>query len=120
MGALETKKQLVFSGGSLGRCSGAVYEGESNAAKLECSMSKGESPRVSGSYEQTGEFRLKSSPSTWLGRVNDDWDHILYKAGRGWKLSPVDALLTSEVDLERLARERNWLSFASVSEAGGM
>jgi len=52
--------------------------------------------------------------------VNDDWDRILYKAGRGWKLSPVDALLTSEVDLERLARERNWLSFASVSEAGGM
>ena len=51
--------------------------------------------------------------------MNDEWDRILYQSGRGWKISTADALLTSEVDLERLARERNWFSVASVAEAGG-
>ena len=83
-------------------------------------MSKGESLRISGSPGQTEKFRHKSSPSTWLGRVNDEWDRILYQSGRGWKISTADALLTNEVDLERLARERNWFSVASVAEAWGM
>ena len=47
----------------------------------------------------------------------------LYQSGNGWKINTADevkALLTNEVDLERLARERNWFSVASVAEAGGM
>ena len=83
-------------------------------------MSEGESPRIPGSPGQTGNFRLKSSPSTWLGRVNDEWDRILYQSGRGWKLSTADALLIREVDLEKLAHERNWFSVVGVSEAGRM
>ena len=64
MGALETKEQLVFSGNSLDRCAGADNEGNSNAAKLEFSVSEGERPRISGSPRQTEKFRHKTSPST--------------------------------------------------------
>ena len=56
MGALETKEQLMFSGNSLGRCEGADYEGNSNAAKLEFYVSEGESPIISGSPGQTEKF----------------------------------------------------------------
>ena len=78
MGALETKEQLVFSGDSLGRCARADNEDSSNAVKLEFSVSEGESPRFSGSPRQTEKFRRNTSPSTWLGRMNDEWDRILY------------------------------------------
>ena len=86
MGALETKEQLVFSGDSLGKCAGADNEGNSNAAKLESSVSEGESPRISRSPVQTEKLRYKTSPATWLTQVNDKWDHVLYQAGTDWKL----------------------------------
>ena len=123
MGALETKKQLVFSGNILGRCASVDSEGNSNAAKLELSVSEGESPRISGSPGQTEKLCHKTSPATRLGQVNDEWDRILYLAGSGCKINTVntaDALLTSEVNLERLARERNWFSVASLAGAGEM
>ena len=110
----------MFSGDSLGRCAGADNEGNSNAAKLEFYVSEGESPIISGSPGQTEKFCHKSSPSTWLGQVNDEWDRIFYQSGRGWKINTADALLTNEVDLERLARERNWFSVASLAGAGEM
>ena len=110
----------MFSENTLGRCASADNEGNSNAAKLELSVSEGESPRISGSPGQTEKLCHKTSPSTGLGQVNDEWDRILYQSGRGWKINTADALLTNEVDLERLARERNWFSVASVAEAGGM
>ena len=122
MGALETKKQPMFSGNTLGRCASADNEGNSNAAKLELSVSEGESPRISGSPGQTEKLCHKTSPATRLGQVNDEWDRILYQSGNGWKINIADevkALLTNEVDLERLARERNWISVASLAEAWG-
>ena len=122
MGALETKEQLVFSGNTLGRCASAGYEGNSNAAKLELSVSEGESSRIFRSPRQTEKLCHKTSPATRLDQVNDEWDRIIYLAGSGWKINTVntaDALLTSEVDLERLARERNWISVASLAEAWG-
>ena len=107
----------------MGRCAGADNEGNSNAAKLEFSVSEGESLRISGSPGQTEKLRHKTSPTTWLGQVNDEWDRILYQSGNGWKINTADevkALLTNEVDLERLARERNWVSIAGLVEAWEM
>ena len=116
-GALETKEQLVFSGDSLGRCARADNEDSSNAVKLEFSVSEGESPRISGSPGQTEKLRHKTSPTTWLSQVNDEWDRILYQSENDWKINTVSdeakALLT------RMARERNWISFASLAEAWG-
>ena len=63
MGVLETKEKLVFSGNTLGRCASADNEGNSNAAKLELSVSEGESPRISRSPGQSEKFRHKTSPS---------------------------------------------------------
>ena len=86
-------------------------------------MSEGESPRISRSPGQTEKLRHKTSSTTWLGQVNDEWDHILYQSRNGWKINTADevkALLTNEVDLERLARERNLISVASLAEAWGM
>ena len=124
MGALETKEQLVFSGDSLGRCARADNEDSSNAVKLEFSVSEGESPRISGSPGQTEKLRHKTSSTTWLSQVNDEWDRILYQSGNDWKINTVSdevkALLTNGVDQERMARERNWISFASLAEAWGM
>ena len=124
MGALETKKQPVFSGNTLGRCASADSEDNNNAAKLEFSVSEGESPRISGSPGQTEKLRHKTSPTTWLSQVNDEWDRILYQSGNDWKINTVSdevkALLANRVDLERMARERNWISFASLAEAWGM
>jgi hypothetical protein len=124
VGALETKKQPVFLGNTLGRCASADTEGNSNAAQLELSVSKGESPRISGSPGQTKKLRYKTSPTTWLSQVNDKWDRVLYQAGTDRKINTVPdkakALLTNGVDLERMARERNWISFASLAEAWGM
>ena len=81
-------------------------------------MSEGESPRISGSPGQTEKLRHKTSPSTWLSQVNDEWDRILYQSENDWKINTVSdeakALLT------RMARERNWISFASLVEAWGM
>jgi len=80
VGALETKKQPVFSGNTLGRCASADSEGNINAAQLEFSVSKGEIPRISGSPGQIEKFRHKTSPTTWLSQVNDEWDRILYQS----------------------------------------
>ena len=47
----------------------------------------------------------------------------LFQPGNGWKIDTADevkALLTNEVDLERLARERNWISIAGLAEAWEM
>ena len=123
MGALETKKQLVFLENTLGRCASADNEGNSNAAKLELSVSEGESSSLSGLPRQTEKHCHKTSPAAGLDQVNDEWDRILYLAGSGWKINSVntaDARLSSEVDLERLVRERNWFSVASFVEAGEM
>ena len=120
MGALETKKQLVFSGNILGRCASVDSEGNSNAAKLEFFVSEGESPRISGSPGQTEKLHHKTSPTTWLGQVNVEWDRSLFQPRNGWMIDTADevkALLTNEVDLERLARERNWISVAGLEEA---
>ena len=117
MGALETKKQPVFSGNTLGRCASADSEGNSNAAQLEFSVSEGESPRISGSPRQTEKLCHKTSPTTWLSQVNDEWDRILYQSENDWKINTVSdeakALLT------RMARERNWISVTSLAEAWG-
>ena len=87
-------------------------------------MSEGESPRISGSPGQTEKLRHKTSPTTWISQVNDEWDRILYQSGNDWKINTVSdeakALLTNGVDLERMARERNWISFASLAEAWRM
>ena len=123
MGALETKKQPVFSGNTLGRCASADSEGNSNATKLEFSMSEGENPRFSGSTGQAKKLCHKTSPPTWLGQVNVEWDRSLFQPGNGWMIDTADevkALLTNEVDLERLARERNWVSVAGLVEAWEM
>ena len=123
MGALETKEQLVFSRNTLGRCASAGYEGNCNAAKLELSVSEGESSSLSGLPRQSEKLCHKTSSAAGLDQVNDEWDRFLYLAGSGWKINTVntaDALLTSEVDLERLARERSWFSVASLVEAGEM
>ena len=108
MGALETKKQHVFSGNTLGRCASAGYEGNSNAAKLELSVSEGESPRISGSPGQTEKLRHKTSPTTWLSQVNDECDRILYQFGNDWKINTV----YDEV--------KALPGFASLAEAWGM
>ena len=113
----------MFSGITLDRCASADSEGNSNAAKLEFSMSEGENPRFSGSPGQAKKLCHKTSPPTWLGQVNVEWDCSLFQPRNGWKINTADevkALLTNEVDLERLARERNWFSVASVAEAWGM
>ena len=120
MGALETKKQLVFSGITLDRCASADSEGNSNAVKLEFSVFEGENPRISGSPGQAEKLCHRTSPTTWLGQVNVEWERILFQPGNGWKINTTDevkALLTNEVDLERLARERNWISVAGLEEA---
>ena len=65
----------------------------------------------------------KTSPPTWLGQVNVEWDRSLFQPGNGWMIDTADevkALLTNEVDLERLARERNWVSIAGLVEAWEM
>ena len=73
----------MFSGNTLGRCASADNEGNSNAAKLEFSVSEGESPRISRSPGQTEKLRHRTSPTTWLSQVNDEWDRILYQSGNG-------------------------------------
>ena len=64
----------MFSGITLDRCASADSEGNSNAAKLEFSVSKGENPKFSGSPRQVEKLCHKISPPTWLGQVNVEWD----------------------------------------------
>ena len=112
----------MFSGITLDRCASADSEGNSNAAKLEY-VSQGENPRFSGSPRQAEKLCYKTSPPTWLGQVNVEWDRSLFQPGNGWMIDTADevkALLTNEVDLERLARERNWVSVAGLVEAWEM
>ena len=55
--------------------------------------------------------------------MNVEWDHSLFQPRNGWKINTADevkALLTNEVDLERLARERNWVSIVGLVEAWEM
>ena len=113
----------MFSGITLDRCASADSEGNSNAAKLEFSVSEGENPRISGSPGQTEKLCHETSSATWLGQVNVEWDHSLFQPRNGWMIDTADevkALLTNEVDLERLARERNWVSVAGLVEAWEM
>ena len=73
----------------MGRCASADSEGNSNAAQLEFSVSEGESSRFSGSPGQTEKLRHKTSPTTWISQVNDEWDRILYQSGNDWKINIV-------------------------------
>ena len=70
----------MFSGITLDRCASADSEGNSNAAQLEFYVSEGESPKISKSPGQTEKLRHKTSPTTWLSQVNDEWDRILYQS----------------------------------------
>jgi len=114
----------VFSGNTLGRCASAGTEDNSYAAQLEFSMSEGESPRISGSPGQAEKLRYKTSPTTWLSQVNDQWERVLYQAGADWKNNALPdeakALLANGDDPEKMVRERNWINFSSLAEAWGM
>ena len=114
----------MFSGNTLGRCASAGTEDNNYAAQLESSMSEGESPRISGSPGQAEKLCYKTSPTTWLSQVNDQWEHVLYEAGADWKNNALPdeakALLANGDDLEKMVRERNWINFSSLAEAWRM
>lgn len=124
MGALETKKQFMFSGYSLDRCADTATEGGSHVAQLEFPLSEGEGSRIPRPSGQAEKPCYKTSPATWLSQVDNKWERVLYLAGTDWKNNALPeeakALLANGDDLEKMARERKWICFTSLAEDWGM
>jgi hypothetical protein len=123
VGALETKKQYLFSGNCLEKCEFPTALNSGHAHELDFAVSNRKEARV---YCEAGKAQTVGNQPpkiAWLNQFNDDWSRFMYKSALDWKQNDypdeVTNLLVDASDQGSVANGK-WLSFLQFGEAWNM
>ena len=124
MGALEAKKQSVYSGLSLEGCENFDPTCCQYAAKLEAVMPQGKSPRFQSKAREVEDYSHKTTPSAWVSQVGKDWESYLYKHALDWQHQALPADVKERLagfeEMVAKVDENKWFSLVQFKSAWQM